>query len=487
MTFQRGAELAKFISLFPLQLARQISSCVAELTSSCGRVIRCADVSASNSDSFSKADAGKDDLASQKALLADRPDIVVGTPSRVLAHLEAGNLTLKDSLELLVIDEADLVFSFGYESDLKGILSRLPSIYQAVLTSATLSQDVNRLKKLVLHNPVILKLEEPQLPPSTQLTQYQIKMEEEDKFVLIYALFKLKLIQGKTIIFVNNVDRCYKVKLYLEQFQIPVCVLNSELPTATRCHIVGQFNQGLYDVIVASDEKFLDDQPMTTTSAKPHKVDEDKARSKRKKDKESGVARGIDFQFVSNVINFDFPHDVDSYIHRVGRTARGNNRGTALSLVSAKEMDRLALVEKHLREQFQSDDEDEEHVLKAYTFRMEELDGFKYRARDAWRAVTKIAVREARLKEIKHEMLNSARLRSHFEDNPRDAMLLRHDKALHTVKHQAHLKSVPDYIVPQALKKKTLAAHKRRWKAGASDAKKKFEKQRADPLRSLKK
>ena len=60
------------------------------------------------------------------------------------------------------------------------------------------------------------------------------RIEEEEKFVLVYALFKLKLIRGKTIIFVNNVDRCYKIKLYLEQFGIPVCVLNSELPSASR-------------------------------------------------------------------------------------------------------------------------------------------------------------------------------------------------------------------------------------------------------------
>ena len=60
------------------------------------------------------------------------------------------------------------------------------------------------------------------------------RIEEEDKFVLVYALFKLKLIRGKTIIFVNNVDRCYKMKLYLEQFGIPICVLNSELPAASR-------------------------------------------------------------------------------------------------------------------------------------------------------------------------------------------------------------------------------------------------------------
>ena len=123
---------------------------------------------------------------------------------------------------------------------------------------------------------------------------------------------------------------------------------------------------------------------------------------------------------------------------------------------------------------------------------MEELDGFRYRARDAWRAVTKIAVRDARLKEIKQELLNSSRLRSHFQENPRDAQVLRHDKALHTVKHKPHLKNVPDYIVPKALKKAKVPG-RRKGRGGGGQyggggaARKKFERNKADPLRSLRK
>jgi len=201
------------------ELCGQIYKALLDLTDGCRKDVRCANAAAPGDD---------------PSMLAAVSDVLVGTPSRVLALLKE-NLFNPNSLEYLVIDEADLVFSFGYEEDVRGILRQLPAVYQAVLTSATLTPDVEQLKKLVLHNPVILKLEEDsQLPPGSQLTQYQIKIEEEDKFVLIYALFKLRLVRGKSIVFVNNVDRCYKLKLYLEQFQIPVCVLNSELPAATR-------------------------------------------------------------------------------------------------------------------------------------------------------------------------------------------------------------------------------------------------------------
>merc|ERR1711981_198774 len=439
------------------ELCRQIQNVLKDLVSSCGRVVRSVDVSDHR--------LGADIAAHKPLIVGDVPDIIVGTPSRVLMHMEASHLDdLKNTLEILVLDEADLIVSFGYEAEVKKLLTRLPSIYQSVLTSATLSSGAVKLKELVLRRPVTLNLEEDSLPEDSQLTQYQIRIEEEDKFVLIYALFKLKLVHGKTIVFVNSVDRCYKLKLYLEQFAIPVCVLNSELPNVTRCHIVSQFNKGLYDVVVASDETFLDTVPQTGNDANKdnrHKVDKDKANSKRDKDQESGASRGIDFQFVSNVINFDFPRDVDSYIHRVGRTARGTAKGTALSLVSMKEMDRVAKVEENLRRSkvarssITNDSSEKETVFKPYRFRMEELDGFRYRATDAWRAVTKIAIREARLKEIKAEMLNSVKLKTHLADNPRDVQILRHDKALHTVRQQAHLKNVPDYIVPNALKKMT--------------------------------
>ena len=97
-----------------------------------------------------------------------------------------------------------------------------------------------------------------------------------------------------------------------------------------------------------------------------------KQKTKRKKDKESGVARGIDFQFVSNVINFDFPPDVNSYIHRAGRTARGKNEGSALSFVSIRERPLLEEVDNQLKQDY-----GRETLFRTYQFKLDEVEGFR--------------------------------------------------------------------------------------------------------------
>ncbi|CAH2006310.1 unnamed protein product [Acanthoscelides obtectus] len=137
------------------ELCHQICGVVKDLTYKCSREVRCIDI------------APQVDLSVQKPLLVEKPDIVVGTPARTLQHLKAGNLNLKKSLEMVVVDEADLVFSFGYEDEIKELMGYMPKIYQAILASATLSNDVKNLKSLILHNPVTLKLEEPDLAPAS--------------------------------------------------------------------------------------------------------------------------------------------------------------------------------------------------------------------------------------------------------------------------------------------------------------------------------
>lgn len=262
--------------------------------------------------------------------------------------------------------------------------------------------------------------------------------------------------------------------MFLGQFKIRSCVLNSELPAKIRCHTVHQFNQGLYDIIIASDERSLlkpNEHAMKTATVS--------TKVKKNQEGESGVARGIDFRCVSNVINFDFPLDINSYIHRAGRTARGNNTGNVLSFVALAENDLMNLVEEHLLASYPS----EECIMKKHQFKLEEVEPFRYRAQDGWRAITKNAVREARLREIKSEMYNSEKLKTFFESNPHDLQVLRHDKPFSVVKVPEHLSEVPDYIVPAALKNMVgIVTKKRKSQPSTSKTKQRYQQKSDNPL-----
>ncbi|EDW06392.1 probable ATP-dependent RNA helicase DDX56 [Drosophila mojavensis] len=455
------------------ELCRQSRQVIEQLSDSCGKVVRVTDIAGSSNDA-----------ATQRHALAERPDIVVSTPAKILAHADIVDLK---HIETLVVDEADLIFAFGYEKDFKKLIKLLPPIYQAVLVSATISDDVARMKGLCLHNAVTLKLEEPDLVSLDQLSHHRILAEENEKPAILYALLKLMLIQGKSIIFVNNVDRCYKVRLFLEQFGIRSCVLNSELPANIRIHTINQFNRGVYDIIIASDEHLLE-KPAGKTKNKG---------GQQKNDHESSASRGIDFQGVNNVINFDFPRDVTSYIHRAGRTARGNNKGSVLSFVSIKEAPINQAVEEklrislgkqpHLTVDALSDQPQKptENIIKPYQFKLEEVEAFRYRANDCWRAATRVAVHDTRIKEIKTEILNCEKLKGFFEENKRDLMALRHDKPSRTLKVQSHLAHVPEYILPSALKRVALnhsTAQSAPKQARITGAKAAYQRQSNDPL-----
>lgn len=121
---------------------------------------------------------------------------------------------------------------------------------------------------------------------------------------------------------------------------------------------------------------------------------------------------------------------------------------------------------------------------------MEEIEGFRYRAQDALRAVTKSAVKEARLKEIKSEILNSEKLKAYFEDNPRDLQVLRHDKDLHPTRIQPHLKNVPEYLVPPTLRPSMAKSSRKRRRPFISSQKNPHtahsKKRKMDPLKSFK-
>ncbi|KAI8913513.1 P-loop containing nucleoside triphosphate hydrolase protein [Gorgonomyces haynaldii] len=448
------------------ELAQQVWQLVKDLT------IYCQHVTCVN---LAHGDAS---VQSQALLLNEQPRIVIATPTKMAQHLTNGT-SLKD-LESLVIDEADLILSYGYDKDVETVLSFLPKMLQSYLMSATLTDDVEKLKKLVLRNPAILKLEES--GEDDLLVQYYTKCQEKEKFLLTYFMLKLRIHpfgSRKTLIFVNTIERCYKLKLFLEQFGIKSCALNAELPVKSRYHIVQEFNRGVYDYIIATDD--------TTES------------NDQKKDGEYGVSRGIDFKNVQAVINFDMPMSSRQYQHRVGRTARGvGNKGYSLSFVTDGK------VHSSLKENLPTDEHVLERVIKRQTansreikefhFDMTPVEAFRYRAEDALSAVTPSAVKEARLKEIKQEILNSEKLKAHFEDNPQDMQALRHDKPMHQARVQPQLKRVPEYLLPKkkvsvtAGEKTTFVPFRLEKKRGRKFPKKmgSAAKRKLDPLKQIK-
>jgi ATP-dependent RNA helicase DDX56/DBP9 len=438
------------------ELADQVQKVFVALSAQCSKDVRSINLAQRVSD------------AVLNAMLSDTPDIVIATPGRANQFLSADQLFI-DQVSHLVIDEADLVLSYGYEDDIKAIAATIPRSAQAFLMSATLTSDIDALKQTLTRDPVTVKIQTEE-EPTEAMTQYVVKCAEDEKFLLVFVIFKLRLVRGKTIIFVDDVDRSYRLKLYLEQFGIKSCILNSELPVNSRLHVVQEFNKGLYNILIAAD-----DQEVLGGVHKPQKrivegtngdaelsSDDDEVQKPTKASKTTsrdyGVSRGIDFQNVSCVLNFDLPHTSKSYTHRIGRTARAGKAGMALSFVipiehykkhkptsipSAKHDEKV--LAKILTKQAKLDRE-----VKDYKFDMAQVDAFRYRVNDALRAVTRHAIREARAREIKDELVKSDKLRKHFEENPDDLRHLRHDNESGKTRVQGHLKHVPDYLLPAA-------------------------------------
>jgi ATP-dependent RNA helicase DDX56/DBP9 len=348
-------------------------------------------------------------LRAQAVLLRACPDVVVATPARANLHLAAGALLLvAPFLETLVVDEADLVLSFGHGDDMRAIAASLPaggaSCVQGVLMSATLSPQLNELKRLVLHAPAVLKLEDGDEGGGGKLLQFFVTLLPEDKYLLVYVFLRLGLLQGKGILFVNTIDEAYKLRLFLSKFSIRAAALNSKLPLTSRTHILDEFNRGIFDLLIATDEGLgqampdsedeseaedgsgleevgsdedeeggsggsdeddvldgsdedeneeLEEEKEEEASNLTKRPKADKAEKAAEADAEDGeeygVVRGVDFKGVNFVVNVDMPRSADAYTHRVGRTARAGASGTALTLVSSVprdgELKRLAEVQ----------------------------------------------------------------------------------------------------------------------------------------------
>jgi ATP-dependent RNA helicase DeaD len=235
--------------------------------------------------------------------------IVVGTPGRVIDHLERGSLDLT-ALEFLVLDEADEMLNMGFAEDVERILADTPEYKQVALFSATMPKTIRGLAKKYLHDPVDIAT--PKATTSTAtVRQRWIQVSHHHKLDALTRLLEVETGDGM-IVFVRTKSATEELADKLRSRGYTAAALNGDLVQAQRERTVAQLKSGAIDIIIATDV----------------------------------AARGLDVERISHVVNYDIPHDTEAYVHRIGRTGRAGRTGEAILFVTPRERRMLSAIEK---------------------------------------------------------------------------------------------------------------------------------------------
>ena len=237
-------------------------------------------------------------------------DVVIATPGRFISHISLGNVDLSQ-VSFFVLDEADRMLDMGFSEDIMTIAKKLPKTCQTVMFSATMPKKIEDLAKTLLHNPVEVKLAVSK--PAEKIHQMAYICHETQKLGIIKDVFKNADLK-RVIIFCGSKMKGKQVAGALQRMKIKCGEMHSDLEQSERDDMMFKFKSGQYDVIVATDI----------------------------------LARGIDIDDISMVINYDVPHDAEDYVHRIGRTARAERDGQAVTLVSDDDMVYFRQIEQFL-------------------------------------------------------------------------------------------------------------------------------------------
>jgi ATP-dependent RNA helicase RhlE len=237
-------------------------------------------------------------------------EIVAACPGRLLDHLWKGTVSLAD-LEVLVIDEADRMFDMGFLPDVRSILSCILQKHQTLLFSATMPDDIRRLAREILHDPVTVQVDL-RLPPKT-VSHAVYPVEQHLKTNLLKQILDRTQMES-VLIFTRTKHRAERVAEQLQRAGYPVTSLQGDLSQQRRQAALEAFRNGSVKILVATDI----------------------------------AARGLDVLSISHVINYDMPEDTDAYIHRIGRTGRVNKNGDAFTFVTSDDADKIVALERLL-------------------------------------------------------------------------------------------------------------------------------------------
>lgn len=252
---------------------------------------------------------GGADIRRQIRGLADHPEIVVGTPGRLLDHINRHTLKL-GNLKTLVLDEADEMLDMGFIDDIESIVKNAPDSRQTLLFSATIPAGIMKLTNNFMHDPITVKIKSKELTADS-IDQYYVRSRDFEKFDIMTRLFDvqspdLALIFGRTKRRVDELTRGLKARGYRAEG------IHGDLTQQKRMSVLRQFKGGELDFLVATDV----------------------------------AARGLDITGVTHVYNYDIPQDPDGYVHRIGRTGRAGKSGVSVTFVTPNEMGYLRTIEE---------------------------------------------------------------------------------------------------------------------------------------------
>ncbi|WP_292805159.1 DEAD/DEAH box helicase [Methanobrevibacter sp.] len=252
---------------------------------------------------------GGQPIGKQTRVLKKGVHVVVGTPGRVIDHIQRGNLDLI-GVESVVLDEADEMLEMGFREDIETILEKTPSQRQTLLFSATIPSEVRKIALTYQKNPEFIKIANKK-KTVPKITQYSFKCDIKNKFIGLTKLieaYDVKL----ALIFCNTKKSVDYVAKHLKKHDFKVDSLHGDMTQQTRDKVMNKFKNGNIKILVATDV----------------------------------AARGLDIADVEVIINYDVPQNRDDYIHRIGRTARAGKRGYAFTLVSKDELSRFNNIKK---------------------------------------------------------------------------------------------------------------------------------------------
>ncbi|GAA0423088.1 MULTISPECIES: DEAD/DEAH box helicase [Leifsonia] len=239
--------------------------------------------------------------------------IVVGTPGRIMDHLDKGTLDLS-ALKYLVLDEADEMLKMGFAEDVETILADTPDDKQVALFSATMPAQIRRISKKYLHDPEEITVKS-KTTTSANTTQRYLVVSYPQKVDALTRILEVENFEGM-IIFVRTKNETETLAERLRARGYSAAAINGDVAQAQRERTVDQLKSGKLDILVATDV----------------------------------AARGLDVERISHVVNFDIPIDTESYVHRIGRTGRAGRSGAAISFVTPRERRLLTAIEKATRQ-----------------------------------------------------------------------------------------------------------------------------------------